>query len=189
MLEILGFLVLFASLTLAGLAKHKGKQSYRYRGYFFPRVSLSLALATLASEDMLISASLGDVDAPTWVSKARLTWDIIGLTDGDGPIICGLAHGDYTATEIEEWMEASAAWSTNDKIATEQASRKIRLVGSFSVSGGELTLNDGKPITTKLGFRLNDGVGIKMWAYNDGAAVLTTGALVNINGGFTCRKM
>lgn len=166
------------------------KKAYRYRGYFFPRVSSTLALATLAAQDMLIGSSLGAVDAPTWVSKIRAAWAINDLAGPDGPVVVGIAHSDYTAAEVEEWYEASAAWQTNDKIAQEQASRKIRMVGAFGSENAETqVLNDGKPITTKLGWRCNDGEGITFWAYNDGAAVLITGSAVHLNGVVTCRKM
>ncbi len=165
------------------------KKSYKYAGYYFPRMSSGLALDTLATQTMLLSGSLGSADVSTWISKIRACWNIVGQTDADGPIIVGVCHGDYTVAEVEEWYEASAAWQVNDKIAQEQASRKCRIVGTLLSSDGEFSLNDGKPVTTKLGWRMNDGEDLKFWAYNDGAALLTTGSTVFINGQATCRKM
>ncbi len=177
------------------VAKRPMKPYGKYTSYFFPRISSTLALATLAAQDMLIGSSLGAVDAPTWLSKVRANWNISDLTQGDGPIVVGLAHSDYTAAEIEEWYEAQAAWSTNDKIAQEQAGRKCRQVGTLmnqgtsSASQGDAVLNDGKPVTTKCGWRMNDGEGLVFWAYNDGDAVLITGSKLTLNGRATCRKM
>jgi len=177
-------------ITAILLMAKKPRKAYRYTGYFFPRVTSTLALGTLADNSLIKGSPLGTVDAPTWVSKARLTWGMEGLVAGQTPVMVGLAHSDYTAAEIEEWFEATGSWSTNDQIAQEQAGRKIRLVGGFGdVDSTTLNLNDGKPITTKLGFRINDGDGIVFWIYNDSGAVMTTGSSVHINGQFTCRKM
>lgn len=186
-------LEIFILLATCLLAKKGRTGRRRYTGYFFPRVSSTLALSTLATNDMLIGAVLGAVDAPTWISKIRATWTISNITQGDGPIIVGLAHSDYSAAEVEEWFEATSAWQTNNKIAAEQAARKCRMVGALqSDAAGDNTtwsLNDGKPITTKLGFAVNATQGLIFWAFNDGNAVLITGSSIHLNGVVTCRRM
>ncbi len=113
--------------------------------------------------------------------SAKAVWSITGLTGGDGPVVVGYAYGDYTVAEIKEAIEASSAIDLGDKVAQERAKRMVRVVGSFSESGGS-ALNDGKPITTKLNWRFNASKACNIFAYNDGGALLTTGAIVNHNG-------
>lgn len=160
----------------------------KYSGWFFPRVNANQGLASLASNDSIVGGSFGAVDNPSYAASARLTWNIKDLTVGEGPIYCGLAHSDYSATEIEEWFEVANTWQLGDQVSQERVKRKIRQVGVFSGELQEESLNNGRPIKTKLGFGLPSGSGITQWAYNDSGSALTTGSSINISGNFAVRN-
>ncbi len=110
------------------------------------------------------------------------TWTIRGLTVGEGPIHVGVSHGDYTAAEIEEWIESSAAMTRGDLIARERANRMIRRVGTFSGNFADEVLNDGKPITTRMNWVHPTGVVLDFWTYNASGAILATGSFVAVMG-------
>ncbi len=166
------------------MAKHR-----RQSGWYFPRITTSQALAALAGDDMLIGSSLGNVSDSAYVSSAELSWSRANGTVGEGPIIVGLAHSDYSANEIEEWFESTNTWDLGNQVSQEHARRKCRIVGTFSGDNVTEVLNDGKPIKTKLGFVCHDGTGLVQFAYNDSGAALTTGSLVKINGKFNVRRI
>ncbi len=102
------------------------------------------------------------------------------LTANEGPIVVGYAHSDYTVTEIKEAMEASSAIDVGNKIANEQANRLIRVVGTMNEV--RESLNDGKPITTKLNWLMSIGDSVNLFAYNDGPGALSTNAIVSLAG-------
>ncbi len=110
----------------------------------------------------------------------KATWSIEGLVATEGPITVGLAHDDYTVTEIKEALEAAAAIDPGDKIAQEQANRLVRVVGTL----GQATeaLNNGEPISTKLNWLIGVGHAINMFAFNESTAALTTGSTIHCIG-------
>ncbi len=148
----------------------------------------ALPLLTLANLDVLGENFPDTVDRPTFVISSDLLMSIGGLTPGEGPIVVGVAHVDYTDAEIEEWIENQGSWGTSDLVGQEIARRKIREVGQFSGETADEVLNDGKPVHTKLRFMLNAGSTLKYWAYNRSGAVLTTGSSVFIEGTVWARK-
>ncbi len=171
---------------IAYMAKH-GRR--KFRQYLKGQIEHTLALATLASKDV-IGSNVGDtVIEKAWLSSVKATHSLAFPTPlaGDGPIMVGLAHSDYTDAEIEEWIENAESWNSSDLRSQEQARRKIRRIGIFPMSEtGDLTsskvLNDGKPIRTKCGWMLDTGMTVKFWAYNMGSSALTTGRLYQVQG-------
>ncbi len=169
------------------MAKHgKGR---KYRRYLRGKLDLALALGTLSSDDVIIQAMSETVNERTWVSSLKSTWILADLTLGEGPITVGIAHGDYTAAEIEEFLENAGSWNEGDLVAQEIAKRKIRIVGTFSGSEGSPTgatfaeaLNEGMPVSTKCGWILNQGETIDVWAFNKSGGNLTTGGIVRLEG-------
>jgi len=170
-----------AKPPLRYVAKHTPKRRGRkFRRYLRGKVEKTLDLGTLASKT-LVSVNLdGSVEERTWISSVKATWSLSDFTNaiGDGPIAVGIAHSDYTDTEIEQWLETTNSWKEGDLVNQEIAKRKIRLVGTFKSSvadsQGIAVLNDGKPITTKLNFILNTGQTVSIWAYNQGDSALAT---------------
>ena len=156
--------------------------------YIRGSINEQLALATLAAAT-LVSATFDEaVQERTLVSSIVAAWSLSDFTDatGDGPIMVGVAHNDYSDAEIEAVIEATGSWDEGDLVQQELSKRKIRRIGIFGggvQSGGQdRVLNDGKVIKTKLNWILNQGQTLKVWAYNLGSSSLTTGALVRTEG-------
>ena len=145
-------------------------------------IQSTLGLSTLGSLVAILAAATDTSDNEFRAISVKATWSLRGLTAGEGPVSVGLSHGDYTAAEVEEFLEAEGAMTRLDKIAQEQAGRLIRRVGTFSGVGVAETLNDGRPIRTKLNWAIADGGTVDFWAYNHLGGTLTTGAVVEILG-------
>ncbi len=178
MIEILAML-----LVLLGLAKHpkrSGKRRYSLRRV---RVTPELPLLTLASDTVIKTVTVGSSDIAYRLISAVLTWTIKSLTGGDGPITVGFAHSDYTITEIKECLESTQSINQGNKISNEQANRLVRVVGTFSTTGGS-QLNHGEPIKTRLNWLISIGDEVEVFAYNEGTGALSTGAVVNCAGSF-----
>ncbi len=98
----------------------------------------------------------------------------------------GVAHSDYTAAEIEEWIETTGSWDEGDLVQQEIAKRKIRRCGIFdgpSDANNTAVLNEGAARRTKCGWILNLGDGLNQWAYNMGTGDLaTTSPVVRVQG-------
>lgn len=179
-------LACFVAVTL--LAKRRGSRR-RYRKYIKGSIEEDMSLGTLAAKTLVAQAFADVVTEKTFISSIVASWTLADFTPTDnvGPIMVGIAHSDYTAAEIEAWVEQVTSWDEGDLVSQEIARRKIRRVGVFSntiVGGAGITaLNDGKPIRTKCKWVLTTGNNIDVWAYNMGsAAVVTTVPSVHIGG-------
>ncbi len=164
------------------------KRGSRFRKYLRGNVDETITLATLASK---VVAGLNfdeTVNERTWASSIRGTWSLDQLTPATdvGPIMVGVAHSDYSAAEIEAFIENAGSWNEGDQVAQEVGKRKIRIVGIHQIADSASdadVLNDGKAITTKLGWILLQGQTLKQWAYNLGdAPVATTVPNSRVNG-------
>lgn len=163
------------------MAKNHGKKrSRRMSGsYIKGIVDEELPLGTLAAKS-LVRVPFDEVAAEkTFISSIVASYSMNNWTNvlEAGPILIGIAHSDYTAAEIEEVIENTGSWNRGDKIAQERSKRLIRIIGQFStegITGAKVSLNDGKPIKTKLGWSLNTGRGLSLWAYNLGVAAVAT---------------
>ncbi len=142
----------------------------------------SLALSTLLDQIVVKGTTLTASDRSYRLLSMRTTWGMRGGTAGEGPILVGYAHSDYTVTEIKEAVEAEGAMVTNDKIAQEQANRLVRVVGTFPGITEDEVLNDGRPIRTKLNWAIPLGGNVDVFAYNRSGATLTTGKVLVPNG-------
>ncbi len=149
-----------------------------------PRMSESIAVGALASNTLDAADFTNVLDQEVWAISCDVNVSAHGFTANQGPVLFGLAHGDYTAAEIEEWLEANASWVSSDKIANEKARRKCRIIGRLEqpYAGAERTFNDGKKLRVKLGFKVQSGETLKIWVYNDSGAQLTAGGIIEIKG-------
>ncbi len=145
-------------------------------------VDETLNLLTLASSTLVAATFDETPDEEVFALSIECTWDLAVHTVDEGPIVVGIAHGDYSDAEIEQVIESTGSWSRGDLVAQEVARRKVRIVGVFNGDSTEESLNDGKPIKTTLKFNLITGATLKVFAYNRDASSLTTGSLVMING-------
>ncbi len=163
------------------MAKHT-KRRGRGAPLVAVRVNAELAAGALAQND-LVTGSIGATWTDSFLLSAQLYASARGFTAGEGPILVGLSHDDYSAAEVEEWVEATGSGAAADLVATEQAKRKCRDMVTFILAGANEVANDGKPIKVPLKFILNDGSGLNMWIYNAGSTnPLTTGGIVEISG-------
>ncbi len=138
-----------------------------------------LGLSTLGAKVAIKGNFDQVVNGRTLVSSVVAAWSMTSFTKstGDGPILVGIAHGDYSAAEIEEFLEATGSWDEGDLVQQEIAKRKIRRIGIFENPADEaasVSLNNGTKIKTKLNWILNDGATLSLWAYNTGTSPLAT---------------
>ncbi len=147
-----------------------------------PKIDETLALSTLAAATLISSDLSDNVDEESFLLSTECVYAIRGATAGEGPIIIGWAHNDYTDAEIEAWVELSQGWTRGDLVAMEIQKRKIRQVGIFANQGTDEILNDGKPLKTPMKFTLVSAKGLALWAYNASGAQLATGQVVTANG-------
>ena len=159
------------------MAKKKGGS--RRTKYLRGNVDESALLTSLAGEDVTETVFDDSVIERTFISSMVAAWSLSNFTPVTdcGPIMVGVAHNDYSAADIENWIENSGAWDEGDLVSQELAKRKIRMVGIFPIpaSAAEtVVLNDGQPIRTKLGFILNAGLTLNLWCYNLGTATVQT---------------
>jgi len=159
----------------------------RYNKNFLAvRVQASLTLSTLASGAVLSGTLMGNAGQDLYLISADLHFNKNDGTAGEGPIAVGVAHGDYTTTEIDQWFESTAGVGT-DMISREQSKRAIREAGSLPGSFVNETLNDGKTVRLKLGFDIADNINLDFWARNgDPDNPLTTGADIVVSGKVYC---
>ncbi len=168
------------------MAKH-GKKN-RMGRYIRGQIDDELAFGSLASKDLSSSDLDEVVQERTLITSVVLTHTMDNLTPtaNVGPIMCGVAHGDYTTAEIEAFIENAGSWDEGNLTSQEIGRRKIRIVGIFDGVGSaadSTVLNDGKPIKTKLNWILTQGETIQQWVYNLGsAAVATTAPNYHIQG-------
>lgn len=147
-------------------------------------MSESLACGALASNTVVASNFGNAVDQEVYAISCDAVVSGHGFTGGEGPILVGFAHGDYTAAEIEEWLEANSSWVSSDQIANEKAKRKCRIIGYLEepYTNADRMVNGGAVVRVKLGWKLQEGETLNLWAYNEGSAVLTTGGIVEVKG-------
>ena len=155
--------------------------------YIRGNIAENIALGTLAA-NTLISGSTDTVNERTLISSVVASYSLSGMTpiENSGPILVGLAHGDYSDAEIEAWVENQSGWDEGDLIQQEISDRKIRRIGLFDIPSAAteaVALNEGRTIRTKLNWTLLQAQVLKVWAYNTGTAALaTTDPNVHVQG-------
>jgi len=160
----------------------------RRRRYQRGAIEQTVSLGTLGAGDVITDELSDNVAQPTWISSVNCTYSLSDVTLGaGGPVLVGVCHDNYSAAQVEEFIENEGNWDQTDLAAQEIGRRKIRIIGSLEPSelgpNGTTSLNDGKPITTKCGWLILTGSTLKYWFYNqDGAAFATTNPSVFING-------
>ncbi len=148
------------------------------------------ALGTLAASTGIRQLLADTVVDTTWCSSVRAVYAMGNYTGiaNAGPIVVYVAHSDYTLAEVEEVIEQTGSWDPGNKIAQERGRRKVKLVGQFYPQGGSGAaatndLNEGRPLTTKLGWMLTEGDTLQYVFYNTGTqALATTDPIVEANG-------
>ena len=152
------------------------------RNIRYLQTTLSITVGALAAGDVVKADQGNTVDDRVYALWAKGVWSLQGNTAGDGPLMVGFAHSDYSDAEIEEALEAGGSWSQGDKVAQEQARRKVRRAGSFDGVAAQEKLGDGTEMFRKLGFYIEDAKTIAGWARNTDADARQAGGVVNFNG-------
>ncbi len=158
------------------------KPKRRMGKYIRGNVDENLSLTTLGPATLVGVAFDETVNERTFVSSIVAQWALDDFTPGAdiGPIVCGVAHGDYTDAEIEAFVENTGSWNEGDMIQGREIGRRlIRVVGTFPSPGSDsaalgVVLNDGKPIKTKLNWTLLQGQTLRYWGYNTGTSAVAT---------------
>ncbi len=170
------------------MAKRRGRKT-NFSRYIKGNVNIDVGLSTLANKAATSGSSQQTVADTTRLSSVRATYTLSNFTAGvdQGPILCGLAHSDYSNAEIEAWIEQTDLWDLGNMVAKEISSRRIRMVGVFNTpetASLSSRLNDGRPIRTKLNWVLAEGDGLRVWAFNTGTVTLngTTNSNLNVFG-------
>ncbi len=146
------------------------------------KIRAAVILTTLAGSTLLSGAwSTGSVN-PYRAISIKGNFDMVGHTVGEGPLIFGVALGDYSDAEIEQCIEAQGGIDVADLVTQEAANRFVRQLGSFS--GGEVAgeYNDGRPVKARLNWAVPIGQNLKLWVYNEDAGALTTGTIISFTG-------
>ncbi len=158
------------------------------KNYYRGAIDHKLQLSTLAGQDVL-GSDIGDtVEVDSRCSSVNCTYSMANWTPvaEAGPILFGWAHSNYTDAEIEEWVETLGTWNRNQLVENEVSRRLIRQVGILEIpdnASDAAVYNEGRTITTKLGWRLNKTFTLRFWAYNTGtASVATTDPEVRAQG-------
>ncbi len=164
------------------MAKRRVNRKFNLR---MVRINAASSIGALGSLDVAVNPVSGaPADKMRFVSvNASYSWT--GKASIDDAAAFGLAHSDYTATEIEECLEASTAIDLGDKIAQERSNRLVREIGTISGgepdSSGEM-YNDGKIVKTKLNWLMSSGDTLNLWIRNASGVVYTTGGSITIAG-------
>ncbi len=178
-----------AIALIIGMAR-RGRRR-KFRRYISGNIDMANATgSTLAASTGVRFVPVDAVSSEAWISSIRGVHTLNSWTPtaSVGPMMCLVAHSDYTLAEIEEWIEAQTSWDEGDQIQRERQRRKIKIVGVFQPQGGvatsSLTINDGKPLTTKLGWLLLEGQNVSFTYYNLGSVALdgTTSPICGFNG-------
>lgn len=144
-------------------------------------IGSTVDIASVATSTLKSAALTAASDEAYYAISMDVVVALRNNTAAEGPIMVGVACGDYTDAEIEEWREASTSIERGDRIAAERARRKCRIIGVFSGLGTEEVLNHGRPIRVKLRWVEPTGDQVKMWVYNLHTGTLTSGQIV-LNG-------
>ncbi len=155
--------------------------SSRNRNFVAIPVQQAKALGTLADATVLAQSLIGTLTEDMFAISADLLWTIRDLTPGEGPVYVGVAHGDYSVSEIKESLEVTLT-GPGSKIEQERARRMIRTSGVFPGLTSEESLNLGVPLRTRMKFTVQSAKALNGWIWNSSGAALTTGAIVEIAG-------
>ncbi len=117
---------------------------------------------------------------------AALWADISAAIDGGAAF--GVAHGDYTDTEIFEAITAAGSISRGDKILNEKANRLVRVLGFFQggiIGDGESVFNDGRRTKVRLNWFIPIGKTVKLFIWNNSDTIWSSGSNLTLTGNAT----
>ncbi len=143
----------------------------------------ALSLGTLAAGSVAAGAATTGAAAlgeNYFVNSIDLVASAKGFAAGEGPLVFGICHADYSDPEIEEWIESTTGSYNPANLQEQEVNRrKIRRIGMFPLATGSQDWNDGRAQRIKLNWQLHSGnSGLQLWAYNTGTGALTSGGVI-----------
>ncbi len=173
--------ILSLIIAMVGLARRGGPKRVN-ANLFQTRTTGAVAMLTTASQVAVSGTLFNASDESYRLINVVCSYSTIGVTVGEGPIVFGIAHGDYSDTEITEAIVATSGMSRGDMIARERSRRLVRIIGSFSGKAAQEEFNDGRQVHTKLNWLLPTAKTVKLFAFNDSGNVWTTGGSIQAAG-------
>ena len=141
-----------------------------------------LSLGTMASAAVVSSPVLDSVLAEDlFCISTDITVQMRDHTGPEGPLEFGLAHGDYSVTEIKEYLDVSYV-DPDKQIEKEHARRLVRMIGALSGLNASEAFNDGRKYRQKLKFTVGNAFNLDFWVANRDGGSLTTGTTVTFQG-------
>lgn len=164
-----------------GVAKHKRANRRRGGNFQVVKEEGEITLGTLGANIAIEATGVTLAMDCKWIS-ADILATLDNLTEGEGPVMLGVAPANMTVTEIKEALEASPTTKW-DFPAVEHAMRPVRLLGQFgqALAAGGLIFNNGNKKRVRLPISVIISAGDKLpqfFAWNRSGASLTTGAVV-----------
>ncbi len=138
-------------------------------------IEIDLAMTTLAAKSLVVATTEAVIDTAR-ISSVKCVYGLSGFTEaeGVGPFLFGVAHADYSAAEIEAYIESAGSWDIGDKIAQEIRSRRVRIIGQLGRPLSDPFFNNGRVHKQKLNWTLAEGDGLDFWIYNMGDSPVAT---------------
>jgi len=167
---------------LIKMSKNKRYTRKRDRNFVAIPFQVSWALVTLGDGTVILQSSLSaNFGEDIYIISMDVTFSILGLTVGEGPISIGMSHGDLSLTEVSEYLDSEMT-DPDDIIAKERGRRPVRRMGAFSGVSANESLFNGVPKRYKILFSIGNDHALNLWARNLSGAALTTGATVKCQG-------
>ncbi len=156
-----------------------GKHRKVKRNWQSIEIDLTFSLsAGITAKDLvasLISETADDNFIMTSLEATyALTFEQAAEPNSVEAISIGIAKDDYSAAEVETWVENSTGFKRADLISQEISKRMVKQIATFvppTVAAGQqvvVSLNDGMPIKTRLNWRILTGHTLLIWLYNGG---------------------
>lgn len=161
--------------------KSRNRRRRRDKNFVAIPFDQTLTLSTLADSAALAPTGFATLGEDLYVVSADVEAAMSGHTAGEGPIRLVMCHGDLSAAEVVENLDASLS-DPDDIIAREHARRPVRMAGTFHGLNTEEVLNNGVKQRIKARFSVGDGHFLGFTAQNRSGAPLTTGTLIKIYG-------
>ncbi len=140
-------------------------------------IDTSFTMATLAAGAGLINA-VQSINQNFKAMSIHAVWGINPLADVDGPFLFGLADGELSLAEIEEYLEGQPL-DARKAPEVEQVARPVQVIGGLGIDV-RTTYLSGTRVRLPT-FR--EDKGFTWWIYNTGIT-MTTGSFAKMRGRF-----
>ncbi len=100
------------------MSRHGKGRKVNWNKFRSGTLEIDLAMTTLAAKSLVVATSENVADTAR-ISSVEAVYGINGWTAGTnvGPFLFGVAHSDYSAAEIEAFIESAGSWDIGDKLA------------------------------------------------------------------------